>query len=145
MKTLRFEIDINAPREKVWDILWNDATYRAWTSVFCEGSYTVSDWKEGSKILFLDGKQDGMFSTIAALIPNELMSFKHLGTVKNGKELEIDKETESWSGAKEIYTLKAVQNNTKLLVDVDIIEDHANFFSESFPKGLKKVKELSEA
>jgi hypothetical protein len=145
MKTLHFEININATKEKVWDILWNDATYTQWTGVFCEGSHALSDWKEGSKILFLDGKKDGMFSTIAALVPNELMSIKHLGTVKNGMELEMDKETESWSGAKEIYTLKEAQNNTKLLVDVDITEDHAKFFNEAFPKGLQKVKELSEA
>ncbi|MBK7882989.1 MAG: SRPBCC domain-containing protein [Chitinophagaceae bacterium] len=145
MKTLHFEININATKEKVWDILWNDATYTKWTSVFCEGSHAISDWKEGSKILFLDGKKDGMFSTIAALVPNELMSIKHLGMVKNGKEMEMDKETESWSGAKEIYTLKEAKNNIKLLVDVDITEDHAKFFNEAFPKGLQKVKELSEA
>jgi len=49
---LHIEIDINATKEKVWDILWNDATYTQWTSIFCEGSHAVSDWKEGSKILF---------------------------------------------------------------------------------------------
>lgn len=48
MTTLEFKIEINAPKEKVWDILWNDATYKQWTSVFCEGNYVVSDWKEGS-------------------------------------------------------------------------------------------------
>ena len=53
MTTLEFKIEINAPKEKVWDILWNDATYKQWTSVFCEGNYVVSDWKEGSKIHFL--------------------------------------------------------------------------------------------
>jgi hypothetical protein len=33
--------------------MWDDSTYRQWTSAFSEGSHAVSDWKEGSKVLFL--------------------------------------------------------------------------------------------
>jgi hypothetical protein len=57
MKQLHFSTDINAPRETVWNVLWNDATYRDWTSVFAEGSYAVSDWNEGSKIQFDRSRQ----------------------------------------------------------------------------------------
>ena len=39
----KFEVTINATPEKVWDVLWNDLTYTQWTSVFCHGSYAVSD------------------------------------------------------------------------------------------------------
>ena len=54
MKNMNFDISINAPREKVWEVLWDDASYRKWTSAFSEGSYAVTDnWKKGSKILFL--------------------------------------------------------------------------------------------
>ena len=52
MKKLSFTIDIKAPKEKVWHSLWDEENYQSWTSVFCEGSYTVSDWNEGSKIYF---------------------------------------------------------------------------------------------
>ena len=65
MTKQEFKVSINAPREKVWEVLWNDATYPAWTSAFSEGSHAVTDWKKGSKILFLDGKGSGMVSTIA--------------------------------------------------------------------------------
>ena len=64
METLKFHSTINAPKEKVWATLWNDNTYRQWTSVFSEGSYAESDWNEGSKILFLSPKGEGMFSVI---------------------------------------------------------------------------------
>ncbi len=64
MKTLHFSIKIKAPREKVWQILWEDATYRQWTSVFNESSYAVSDWEEGSKIQFLSADGSGMYSLI---------------------------------------------------------------------------------
>ena len=53
MKKLQFSIEINAPKEKVWDTLWQDENYRKWTSVFIEGSFAESDWKEGGKIHFL--------------------------------------------------------------------------------------------
>lgn len=46
MHKLRFSIDIKAPRERVWKVLWDDATFRDWASVFMEGSYINSDWKE---------------------------------------------------------------------------------------------------
>src|SRR6185436_21158798 len=99
MKNLNFSINIKSPKEKVWSVLWDDLTYRKWTSVFSPGSYAVSDWKEGSKVMFLSPNGEGMFSNIARLIPNELMSFKHLGTVKDGKEQPESEETKKWSGA----------------------------------------------
>jgi len=55
---------------------------------FAAGSYAKTDnWKEGSKVLFLDGKGQGMVSTVAKNKPNEYMSFKHLGEVKDVKKI----------------------------------------------------------
>src|SRR6187402_2241939 len=85
METLKFNTSIKASREKVWQVLWNDETYRKWTAVFGEGSHAESDWNEGSEILFLGaGGSDGMFSVIETKIPNEQMIFRHLGEIKNG-------------------------------------------------------------
>jgi hypothetical protein len=88
-------------------------TYRSWTSTFSEGSYAVSDWKDGSKILFLSANGDGMFSIIAKQVPNEFMSFKHLGIVKGGEEQPGNKETQKWSGAMENYTLREANGMTE--------------------------------
>src|ERR1700741_5235174 len=104
MTKLNFTIDIHASAAKVWQGLWNDETYRKWTSVFHEGSYAVSDWKEGSKIQFLSPEGSGMYSIIETNRPNEMMAFKHLGEVKNFEEQPPNKETESWAGSKEIYS-----------------------------------------
>ena len=95
MDKMKFSTTINAPKEKVWKILWDDETYRKWTSVFSEGSYAQTDWKEGSKVLFLDGKGSGMVSKIETSRPNEFMSFLHLGVVKDGVE---DTESEEVKG-----------------------------------------------
>jgi len=144
MKKKQFSIEINAPREKVWSVLWDEDTYRQWTSVFSAGSYAVSDWKEGSKIQFLSSDGSGMFSEIAKKRPPELMSFKHLGVVKNGEEQHIDQETQDWSGANENYLLKENGGKTELLVEMDVTDEFQKYFEETFPKALEKIKELSE-
>jgi len=144
MKKLNFSIDIKASKEEVWKTLWTDATYRKWTSAFSEGSYAESDWNEGSKILFLDPDGNGMSSVIDKKIPNEFMSFKHMGEVKNKKEVPNDEKSRSWVGAKENYTLKQNGDITTLTVDIDISEEHEQIFRDAFPKALKKVKEISE-
>lgn len=144
MEKQRFKIAIDAKPEKVWDVLWNDKTYREWTSVFSEGSKVETDWKKGSKVLFLDEKGDGMVSMIAENIPASFMSFKHLGTIENGKEDLDSEKVEAWSGAEENYTLKSVAGKTELEVDMDITDDHKDFFLKTWPKALDKLKELSE-
>src|SRR5690606_24668626 len=83
MKTLTFKIEINTHKEKVWSLLWDDATYRKWAAVFCEGTYAVSDWEEGSMIQFLTPNGEGMHSVIEKKTENEYMAFKHLAMIKN--------------------------------------------------------------
>src|SRR3989338_10838243 len=61
---LTFTIQLNASPEKVWDVLWTENTYNQWTKGFNEGSHAVSDWKEGSEVLFLGDTDDGMYSRI---------------------------------------------------------------------------------
>lgn len=144
MERKQFKIEIDAPKEKVWEVLWGDNTYSAWTSPFSEGSRAETDWKEGSKVLFLDGKGQGMVSTIAEKRPNEFMSFKHLGTVKDGVEDLETAQTKEWSGALENYILKTVNGKTELVVDMDISEEYMDYFMNTWPKALDKVKELAE-
>ena len=139
MSTLKFTTKINAPKEKVWNALWNDSTYRQWTAPFMEGSYAESDWKEGSKILFLTPKGDGMFSIIEKKVPNKQMTFKHLGEVKNGVE-----EPKNWEGAKESYHLEEKNGVTELDVELDSVGEFEQYFNDTFPKALNKLKEISE-
>ena len=139
MKNIKFSIKINAPKEKVWETLWNDSTYRQWTSVFAADSHAVSDWKQGSKIKFLDGKGDGMFSIIEINIPNQQMSFKHLGEIKNGIETSVD-----WAGAMENYFLNESNGITELKMDMDMNEEFEKYFSDIFPKAIALIKQISE-
>lgn len=145
MEKIHFSASINAPREKVWDVLWDNNSYREWTSPFAEGSYAQTDnWKEGTKVLFLDPKGSGMVSTVAKNKPNEFMSFKHLGVVKDGIEDTQSESVKSWAGAMENYTLTDENGNTKLIVDMDCTDDFKDYFLKTWPVALEKVKELAE-
>lgn len=144
MKRISFTIRIGAPQESVWKALWDDRNYRKWTSAFSEGSYAVTDWQEGSKVLFLSPSGEGMYSTIARKVPNALMSFRHLGTVKDGREQPASEETRKWAGAMEEYALIGTEGGTELTVNMDITEDHEQYFRDAFPKALRLVQSIAE-
>ncbi len=144
MEKIRFTESINAPKEKVWEALWNDDNYRKWTSVFSPESHAITDWKEGSKVLFLDGKGSGMVSKIDKLVPNQMMSFLHLGVVKNGEEDTTSEAVKQWAGSHEDYFLQQNDGTTELTVELDSNDEFKTFFQQTFPKALRLVKEISE-
>ena len=144
MEKQTFKATFDAPREKVWDVLWSDDTYREWTSVFSPGSRAETDWNEGSKVLFLNGEGDGMVSRIARKKDNEFMSFEHLGEVHNGVEDVDSEKVRSWSGAHENYTLKTVDGKTELVVEMDVDDQFKDYFATTWPKALEKLKSVVE-
>ncbi len=144
-----FKIEINAPREKVWDVLFGEKTYPIWTTAFSEGSSVQTDWKKGSKALFLDSNNRGMVSKIVENVPNEFMSIEHLGMYDNGVEDYDSEHVKSWAGAKENYTLTDLGGKTHLDIFMEMDESEENkqmidMFAEMWPKALAKVKELAE-
>ncbi|HWR32096.1 MAG TPA: SRPBCC domain-containing protein [Chitinophagaceae bacterium] len=145
MKKIYFSAKINAPKQKVWEMLWDIDTYRIWTSAFTEGSDVKTDnWNEGSKVLFLDDKGGGMVSMVAANRKNEHMSFRHLGIIKNGIEDTSSDIIKVWAGATENYHLSGNNGTTTLLVDMDITEDFKDYMEKTWPVALEKIKALAE-
>lgn len=148
MEKLHFSIDINAPREKVWDTMLEDETYRQWTEVFAPGSHYEGSWEEGSKIRFLaadeEGNKGGMLSRIKENREPEFLSIEHLGVVQNGEEDTTSSEVKEWAGAFENYTLKEKNGKTEVLIDMDTVEEYKDMFQEMWPKALQRLKELSE-
>jgi len=144
MKHQSFAIMIEAEPGKVWESLWEDKNYREWTAIFGEGSYAESDWEEGSDIHFIGDGGGGMYSVIDKKVDNKLMSFRHLGELKNYEPQPLDDKTKKWSGATEVYNLYQKDGGTELVVDMDIVEDFETYFNEKFPLALAKVKEIAE-
>jgi hypothetical protein len=144
MEKQEYKIKINAPRERVWDILWGDTTYPVWTALFSDGSRAETDWAKGSKVLFLNAANDGMVALIADKVDNELMSLKHIGAINKGVEDYDSPETKAWAGSIEEYRLKTADGQTELTVNMDITEEYKDYFTTTWPKALSVVKDLSE-
>lgn len=136
---------IGAPKERIWDVLLQDETYRIWTSVFHEDSCFEGDWAEGSKIYFKTPEGDGMVSEVAAHRPNEIITLKHQGVLIKGKEVYDSEEAKKWKGATETYRLIPKGKKTELVVEQDIPDEYADWFFTTWEKALNKVKELSES
>lgn len=145
LKKINFSTLIKATKQKVWNILWDDESYKAWTEAFAAGSCAVSDWQEGSKILFLDAKGDGMYCTIAKKIQDEFMSFKYSGEVKNNVELPVDEKNSDWVGGFENYILNEADGITTLDVEMTVTDAMQDYFNKTFPMALENVKKLAEA
>lgn len=144
---MQFDISINAPKENVWNTLWDDRTYRQWTAPFAEGSSAQTDWQKGSRVLFLDGKGSGMVSVIDENIPNQFMGIKHLGIVKDGVEDFDSDEVKQWAGSYENYTLEEKNGVTHVRVDMggaDISTEFQDYFEKTWPQALQRLKELAE-
>lgn len=145
METLSYETIIDAPQQKVWDILWGPETYNEWTKFFnSSGSYMKSDWRVGGKTYFVDSNNEGMVSTIDSLDePNQIV-FKHLGMIKDGVEDTESMEIKQWSGAFEKYFLIDFDGKTKLHAEVQTEKDWEEHMNTGFTKGLEIVKTLAE-
>ena len=151
MQDLHYSIVIDAPREKVWNTMLEDATYREWTAPFNPaGSRYEGTWEKGSKIRFLGmnpetGKEEGgMYSEIADNRPYEFVSIKHLG------ELKADGTEMPWPNTEqagfENYTLKDAEGRTELLIDcTGIPDEYAQMLNDTWPKALEKLKEIAES
>jgi len=148
MDKLHFSIEINAPKEKVWNTMLNKDTYEAWTTAFAKGSHYVGDWDQGSKILFLapdeKGKLGGMVSRIKESRLHEFVSIEHLGVVSDGIEDTTSDAVKPWAGSLENYTLKDNNGKTELIVEMDINEEFKEMFEGMWPNALQLLKEIAE-
>lgn len=145
METLSYQIEIKAPIQKVWDLLWNEETYKEWTQFFAPGSQFKTDWQIDGKTYFVDASGNGMVSTIKSLNePNELI-FSHLGFIKDGIEDTKSKEIMEWSGAQEKYFLREVDGVTHLHTEVQTDKNWEADMNRGFTKGFELLKSLAES
>ena len=151
MKKLQFNISINAPVSKVYDLmlgLKDKSSYEAWTAMFNPTSSYDGSWDKGSKILFIgideNGEKGGMVSKIAENNPNSFVSIQHYGLYKGGEEITTGPEVEKWANGYENYTFEENNGVTELTVHIDITEDFEDYFLQTYPTALNKLKEICE-
>jgi uncharacterized protein YndB with AHSA1/START domain len=146
---LKIETTIKAPAEKVYQNMLDEEHYAQWTAIFSPGSHYKGSWEKGSKIFFLapdeKGEMGGMVSRIKENIPSKLVSIEHLGILENGKEVTSGPEVERWAGALEIYAFREENGSTILTVSMDSTKEYKDYFSETWPKALEKLKSICES
>lgn len=149
MQKLHFSITISAPKEKVWDVMLGEETFKMWTEPFMKGSHFVGDWSVGSKMLFLapdpdkGGKMGGMVSRVKANRPYEFISVEHYGIVEDGKEDTTSDKIKEWTGV-ESYTFKETDGKTEVLVENDANDKYKEMLEKTWPQALEKLKDLAE-
>lgn len=139
-----YQVEINASAKKVWEVLFNDDTYRQWTNVFSAGSYYTGELKQGGRVHFLTPEGSGMYADVIVFTPYTNLMFQHIGEVAGFVEKPMDEATEKWTGAIENYILKEKGLVTTLLVEIDIAPESVEYFNDTFPRGLEKVRDLAE-
>lgn len=148
MEKLHFSITIDAPKEKVWNAMLDDATYRIWTEAFSPGSYYEGKWEKGVTIRFLapskDGGPEGMLSRVNEITPPTFVSIEHLGIIAGGKEDTENNEVRAWQGALENYMLREAGGKTEVLIDMDAEDAYKGMFTYVWPMALARLKDLAE-
>ncbi|MBK9253902.1 MAG: SRPBCC domain-containing protein [Saprospiraceae bacterium] len=146
-----YTVNVKAPKEKCSDFmlgLTDKSTYEQWTAIFNPTSTYDGSWEKGSKIKFVgvgeNGKRSGMVSRIAEHKPSEYVSIEHYGLFEDDVEIVEGPQVESWAGGQENYHFQTEGDTTGITVEVDVTEDHENWFDENFPLALEKLKEVIE-
>ena len=151
MQKLRYKKEINATAHKVFDAmlgLKDKASYEEWTAVFNPTSTFQGSWEKGSKMLFLgvdeNGKKGGLVSIIEEHEPAKFISIQHCGLLDGDTELMSGEEVEKWAGGHENYLFEENHGTTTLTVDLDTTDDFVDYFNNTYPTALDKLKEISE-
>ncbi|MFC5382616.1 SRPBCC family protein [Aquipuribacter nitratireducens] len=139
------QIDVEAPRERVWEVLTADATYRQWTAEFAEGSFAETDWQEGSSVRFLGPEGTGLVGRIAASRRPELLDVEYTGVVSGGGDDTESEEARLWSGTHETYRLADAGGGTHLMISAPMEDAYYDDMVAAWERALARVKELAEA
>ena len=142
MKDMQFSIEIKAPKERVWDTLWQDETFRDWANIIDPETYMVGELKEGHEIQFISGDSGyGVTSLVEKLVPGEYLLLKHHADTQEEGKREREKE---WTGGGERYSLVNQDGTTTLTTVFDVPSELEDYFQVAYPKALERIKVLAE-
>lgn len=145
MKEIIKEVFINAPKQKVWEYMLSDAGYRDWVSVFHAGSYAETDWKEGSKVKFIDDSHSGVFGFIKENRPYDTIAFEYIGLMDKGNEDTESEWAKMYAGLIERYTFNEEDGGTLLHIEAGMEDSMFDEMNIGWDKALTRLKEGVES
>ncbi|WP_313806745.1 SRPBCC domain-containing protein [Flavobacterium sp.] len=151
MKKLQFKKEINATAQKVYETmlgLKDKSSYEHWTAAFNPTSTYEGSWDNGSKIYFVgvdeNGKKGGMVSEIVAHQPAKFISIRHYGFLDGEIEVTTGEQVEKWAGGHENYAYEENNGLTTVTVELDTVDEYMDYFKNTYPNALDKLKEIAE-
>jgi hypothetical protein len=142
MQEMRYSIEIQATKERVWNTLWQDETFREWAGLIDPGTYMVGDLQEGNEVQFISSENGyGVTSLVEKLTAGEFLLLRHQADTQEAGNQEREKE---WTGGKESYSLAEKDGATTLTVTFDVPPEMEEYFKINYPKALERVKVLAE-
>jgi len=151
VKTLHYEITIDASPQKVWETMLDKETYVQWVDVAWPGSSYDGEWKKGAKIRFTggdgDGSEDagGTLAEITELEPYKKVVAEHIAVIlADGSEDTTSDMAKGWIGSTEAYTFTGENGSTKVDVELTTAPEWASMFEDGWPKALVALKQLAE-
>lgn len=151
MQKLQFKTDIRASAQKVYETmlgLKNKNTYEFWTAAFNPTSSYEGSWEKGSKMYFIgvdeNGKKGGMVSLIKENQVGLFVSIQHVGFLDGEVEVTSGEQVEKWAGGHENYLYQEQNGITTVTVELDTIDEYVDYFNNTYPAALSKLKEIAE-
>lgn len=87
MKEMRFQVEINATKQKVWKTLWQDKTFRQWAGIIDPGTYMLGELKENNEVQYISAENGyGVTSLVEKVVPNEFLLLRHQADTKDSGE-----------------------------------------------------------
>jgi len=148
MKILQFRMDINAPVEKVYSTMIDEASFIEWISVFSPNFSYKGSWEKGKTITYIspdkNGSLNGMISRIEENIPNELIHIQPIGILEDGVEYLEGEKVEGLEEFYEKYTFSSKDGATEVMIETAVYEELEDYFGEMWPRALEKLKAICE-
>lgn len=147
LRDLNYSIDINAPKESVWEALVDPGLYRQWANVFSNNAQFKGEWKEGEQIEFSDPDLGGTIALIEKLVLYDRIETKHVAMFGKDKAMEsaaASEDAKKWIGTQEDFYLDEADGITRLKVEIRTHKDFEQMFNGAYPLALEKIRGLVE-
>ena len=144
-RTIQKSIEINAPKEVVWDVMLHDIFTRIWYKAFSEGAHAVTDWKRGSKAVFKDNSGNGIVGRVIENQLYEVVAVVYEGLVVKGEEEYESEQARQVQGARETYRLTEKAGLTQLAITSDMAPECYDTMSVAWDNALRHIQILAES
>lgn len=146
MKTLKYQIEINASQKDVWNTMLDAGAYQKWVKAFSSNAVYEGQWKQGTHINFVDPACGGTKAFLDEVRPFERIHAKHIAVIsEEGQEDTSSEVAQTWIGTTETYEFQELNNATQLTVTMHTHENFEKMFNEAWPQALKILKGLAES